>query len=263
MTKKWTLAAVFLLILAFSMPFFHSGRALAAEVRVTDDINYLSDAEEQKLESLASQISSRYDVDIFVMLVDQQGFSDNEARDVIESYGPTRYPNGYLGFIVNMSDRSYWVDAYGTDVRAIFVQDLTDRLSEIAYGELRDGNYYGACKGVLEEADRILAVKTDPMGWLKKPFIYWQDSLFVLGGSGIIAIVTAGLWTGIRAGKHKDKALAADAAVYGSNFVLSRNSDRFMRQYQTRVPRPKQNSSGGGFSGGGGSSGHTGSGGHF
>lgn len=230
---------------------------------VTDDAGLYTSAEEEQLNTKANELSAKYDTNVFVLTSNQTGFSDNYARDVIEAYGTENYPEGYIGYMVDMADRSYWVDAYGTKEREIFTQSIVNDLTDIAYRSLREGEYARAASNVLSEIGNQFEI-AQPMGWLKKPLLYPMKTLMIVGGSLLAGLIGAGILTGIKVSRHKDKGIAVAADQYGSGFRLTSHDDRFVRHYQTRVPKPKpQSSGGGGGFGGGGSSGHTGGGGHF
>lgn len=248
------------LLSLFFVSFFASVPAMAAEVIVIDDAVLFTDSELSEIESRAQEISDRYDINIIVATTYEPGFSDNEARDYIEEYGVGRYPEGYLAYAVNMSDRSYWVDAYGDEERRLFTQDVTDTLADVAYDELSDGEYAGSAMAFLNRMDQELQVRTDPYGWLKKPFIFWKRTLIVSFIATIFSIILTVFLTITKVNKHKDKQEAYDAAGYGSDLILNVNESQFVSHYQTRVAKPKESSH---SSSGGGSSGHTGSGGHF
>lgn len=263
MNIRKLLACLLALAAVFWLQGANAQRVYAAEYAVIDNYGLFTSDEIQRMEEMARKIADEYGINVLFVTDANYGFSDNYARDLIEDTGTGTFPDGYLAFCINMADRSYWVDAYGEDVRAIFTQDVTDSLSEDAYDRLTEGEYGQAAIDVLKNADRVIQVKTDPMGWLKKPLIYWERtaifSAIALAGSLL------GAWglTYAKLRGHHDKNLAYDASGYGSELNLQLNRNQFVSHYQTRIRKPKQNTSSGGFSGGGGSSGHTGSGGHF
>lgn len=233
----------------------------AAEYSVTDGADLFTYEEETKLEEEAERISREYDTHVMILTSNAYGTSENFARDLIEDAGVAAFPDGYIGYAVDMADRSYWVDAYGSKERSIFTQSQTDDLAESAADDLKDGDYYESAMGFLKAIERRLIVKTTPMGALKKPFVYPVTTVFMFIGSGVFALIAAWLWTAYKAAGHKDKGIAAQAEAYRSDLQLVRNNHLFSHHYQTRIPVPESRSSSGG--GGGGSAGHTGSGGHF
>lgn len=249
------LLSLFLLVPSLSL--------MAKEPLVIDDADLFTAEEEAVLEEKCEQMSSDYNTTVWVYTSSVPQYSDNYARDMLESTGESEYPAGYLAYGINMSDRSYWVDAYGDTVRSIFTQSKQDRLSDAAADKLKEGNYFESAMTVLEKADKRFYLKTTSMGWLKKPFVEWKTSLLLIGLSLILALVIALIRTGVKVGRHKDKKLARKAAEYEDALNLKHKEDRFVRAYQTRVKVESDSPShGGGFSGGG-SAGHTGSGGHF
>lgn len=233
---------------------------LTPKASVTDDARIFNAYDRRQLQEQTEEISKTYNLDVWVYTSKEPGFSDNYARDMLEHLGELEHPDGYIAYGINMADRSYWVDAYGSRAREIFTQSKTDALADDAKGYLKDREYYESAKAVLDGIRTRLEIKTDPMGAFKKPLIYWPYTLCFLGVAFVGAIGCALLWTGVKVKKHKDKKLATQADDYASPLDLQNRNDVFVSSYQTRV-KIESSSSGGG--GGGGSAGHTGSGGHF
>ena len=260
MKKIWKLAAV---LLAFWLVLPAGIRLQAAGVRVIDDSDLFTDSEEAILEEEASRISEKFGTNVFILTSDEYGFSDNYARDVVEEYGPANYPAGYVAYCIDMDDRSYWVDAYGERERSYFTQSRTDAIAERAFDDLRDGDFFGSARAFLDKTERNFKVATSSMGPFAKLFVYPARTLVAGIIALIIALASAGIMTFSKVRKHADKNMRTEADEYQGGLNLTDRSDIFVRSYQTRVRRPRQTSSGGGFGGGGGSAGHTGSGGHF
>lgn len=260
MKKIWKLAAV---LLAFWLVLPAGIRLQAAGVRVIDDSDLFTDSEEAILEEEASRISEKFGTNVFILTSDEYGFSDNYARDVVEEYGPANYPAGYVAYCIDMGDRSYWVDAYGERERSYFTQSRTDAIAERAFDDLRDGDFFGSARAFLDKTERNFKVATSSMGPFAKLFVYPARTLVAGIIALIIALASAGIMTFSKVRKHADKNVRTEADEYQGGLNLTDRSDIFVRSYQTRVRRPRQTSSGGGFGGGGGSAGHTGSGGHF
>lgn len=258
MKKFWTLAFVPVLLLLLFAPC----KIAAAEVRVIDSFGLFTPSEQEALEEKAQRISDEYDTNIIILAADESGFSDNYARDLIEGYGEEAYPEGYIGYAINMADRSYWVDAFGDRLRGYFPQSKTDDIADEAYDRLSDGEYYGSADSFLNNIDKRLAIQTSKYGNLSKLWVYKGRTIFFGAGAVILALVAAGGWTLAKVHKHADKKTAQEAELYKNELRLSNRRDQFIRAYQTRIRKP-ESSSGGGHSSGGGSAGHTGSGGHF
>lgn len=235
----------------------------AASALVVDEAGLLSSEEAAQIEQEAQRIAGKYDTNVLFVTSLQNGYSDNYARDLIEDYGVEHFPEGYVAYMIDMADRSYWVDVYGERERSIFRQSDTDKLAENSLDDLKDGDYYGAAREFLKGVDIRLDIKTSPMGVFKKPLIYKGWTIAFLMGSGVLALLAAGGWTYAKASRHKDKGLAVSAAQYQQPLSLRNHHDRFVRSYQTRVKVPESSGSSGGGFGGGGGGGHTGSGGHF
>lgn len=238
---------------------------------VDDGAGLFTDDEIRKMQELIARIREKYGLDTFVVTWDamedpsaQLGYSDNYARDLLHQVGEEAFPQGYLAFGIHMNDRSFWVDAYGQRAVDQFPVSVTEDMAEDAQDDLSDGEYGMAAIHVLEEAEKKLEISSSPLGFLKKPLLY-PGQAAVTGGLALVIAACASLFvTMARSNKHKDKNVKLTAEEYGRNFSLTSSRDVFMRHYQTRVPRPKENhSSGGGGISSGGGGGHSGSGGHF
>lgn len=233
----------------------------AAGAYVSDQAGLFDGDQEAALEQQAQQLSDAYDANVLIVTSNQSGFSDNYARDVIEQAGTERYPDGYIGICIDMNDRSYWVDVYGDRLRSIFTQSRTDDLGDALYEHLEDQDYAGGIAAVLDKAEKRLNLETGSMKFFRKAAVYPGRTLVIGIGTGVIAAVFALLLTYYRVTRHKDKGEAVQANDYSGGLLLRQRDILFSHHYQTRVPVPKSDSSGG--SHGGGSAGHTGSGGHF
>ena len=259
MKRFWKyLTMICTMMLIIQMPVY------AASSHVDDQASLFTDQEIQELEAMASQISQDFDTNVFILTDYEPGFSNNYARDVIEEYGTQHYPDGYIGYMINMADRSYWVDAYGDRERSYFNQSKTDSIAESAYDDLADGEFGQSAKTFLKKVDKNFKIKTNAYGPLTKLIVNKAALIIGVGLSVVGALLVAGIMTMSRVGKHRDKKVSVRADAYQDGLNLVARDDRLIRTYQTRVRKPKPSSGhgGGGFSGGG-SAGHTGSGGHF
>lgn len=236
---------------------------------VTDDADLFTDDEIEKMNEISRTIKEKFGLDTFVITWDYDaetpaGYSDNYARDLLCSYGEENYPDGYLAFGIHMADRSFFIDGYGSQITEEFPVSVTEDMAEDAQDKLADGEYGVAAIEFLDETEKRLEIIRTPMGFLKKPLLYPAAALATFGLALVIAAAIALLATYVQVKKHEDKKISLMAPQYGQNFSLTNSRDTFFRHYQTRVPRPKENSSsgGGGISSSSGG-GHSGSGGHF
>lgn len=252
------------LLLTFALGFLMLQPAplSAGTYRARDNAGLLSDEEISALEDQADAIARKYDINIILVTDIATGYSDNYARDYVEYHGEIMFPEGYIAYMINMADRSYWVDAYGSQMRDIFTQSVTDKLADRSVDALRDGDYYEAFAKFLDGVETQMAIHTSPLGVFAKPLLYPGLSLILTIASGTLAALLAWGVVAVKKNRHRDKKLAVDAGLYQGQLELTAHEDRFTHMYQTRVRVPESNSHGGGFSGGGGG-GHTGSGGHF
>ncbi|MCF0246025.1 MAG: TPM domain-containing protein [Ileibacterium sp.] len=256
--KKKLVKAGFLLLLVTSFFLFLPLNALAAESQIQDNADLFTDQEEAELKKEAAEIADKYDINVVIMTDNRTGTTGNYAQDVVDAVVRKKYPEGCLVFVINMADRSFWTDFYGHKNVAVLSQSQLDKIGNASMAELSDGDFADAAKDFLNEG--VTQIEIQRGGAIRKLTLYPGTVLLIVGGSCLAAVAIAGLWTFAKSSQHKDKRERSSAEEYGDKFALSRNSDRFVSHYETRVPRPKQSSSSGGSHGNSHSSG---SGGHF
>lgn len=256
MKKIWTYALSLMVLSLFVMPLpIH-----AATSHIVDDADLLTTEEEMELDKKANQIAQDYDINVLVLTTYEVGYSDMYARDYIEEYGEQHYPDGYIGYCIDMSDRSYWVDGYGPEVLGYFDQSDTDNISSATEDHLSDLEFGESVNVFLKRVDSHLAKETKKYGFFTNIILNKTAYIAVSVFGALAAILIAWLMTLSKVQQHKDKKINSKADEYSDPVHLEGKSDQLMHTYQTRTPIPKANS--GGYSGGGGG-GHVGSGGHF
>ena len=246
----------------------------AAEEPVIDGYGLFSDAEIVELTQACRDFTSRTGLDTAILSVDGSmvgGYGDADTIRFIEDYGDENLGENYIALIVNMETRYYYIDVKGNDAFAVYTDRRQEELGDTVVSGLASGAYADAARGFLQKAEEqyTYAHETGTYGTVQpaeeKPGGFRSG---ILGISGFLSAIMAGIMTRVRKGSHQEKRLATDADRYivpGTVNMLI-NRDTFVSQYVTRVPVVKQPEHDGHvttthMSGGGHM--HSGHGGHF
>lgn len=229
---------------------------------ITDKAGLLTAEEVRALEDRASEISTRYEMGVYIIALDDfQKYSNyrsisNAAMDIYDSYGlGLGEDKAGVTLMLSMAERDYNLDFYGSRADYAFTEAGRDRMEERIVSFLRYGDYYGAFSAWLDLCDSYLRAAKDgaPVGQGESSSADWQEDSEGMGFLAVIPGIVAAALTGAvlvapmrTAGQ---KANANDYVVDGS-LELTRRSDMFLRRSVTR--RPRQNNSGNRPGGGGG-----------
>ena len=229
---------------------------------ITDKAGLLTAEEVRALEDRASEISTRYEMGVYIIALDDfQKYSNyrsisNAAMDIYDSYGlGLGEDKAGVTLMLSMAERDYKLDFYGSRADYAFTEAGRDRMEERIVSFLRYGDYYGAFSAWLDLCDSYLRAAKDgnPVGQGEPSSADWQEDSEGMGFLAVIPGIVAAALTGAvlvapmrTAGQ---KANANDYVVDGS-LELTRRSDMFLRRTVTR--RPRQNNSGNRPGGGGG-----------
>lgn len=229
--------------------------------RLTDEADLLTDEEEELLLKQLDEISERQNCDVVVAAVDGlDGKSAMEYADDFYDYNGFGMGTEHDGIIllVSMEERDWGISTCGFGITA-FTDDGLDYISEKFLPDLSDGKYADAFSRFAELCDDFITqAKTgEPYheGNMPKepfdPFLILVDLAVGLGLGYMIAFIKKGKLKSVR-----KKAAAEDYTVPGS-FVLTVNSERFIRNFVTSRRIEANNSSSGGSTTHTGSSGTT------
>lgn len=229
---------------------------------ITDKAGLLTAEEVRALEDRASEISTRYEMGVYIIALDDfQKYSNyrsisNAAMDIYDSYGlGLGEDKAGVTLMLSMAERDYNLDFYGSRADYAFTEAGRDRMEERIVSFLRYGDYYGAFSAWLDLCDSYLLAAKDgnPVGQGEPSSADWQEDSEGMGFLAVIPGIVAAALTGAvlvapmrTAGQ---KANANDYVVDGS-LELTRRSDMFLRRSVTR--RPRQNNSNSRPGGGGG-----------
>lgn len=229
---------------------------------ITDKAGLLTAEEVRALEDRASEISTRYEMGVYIIALDDfQKYSNyrsisNAAMDIYDSYGlGLGEDKAGVTLMLSMAERDYNLDFYGSRADYAFTEAGRDRMEDRIVSRLRNDDYYGAFSAWLDLCDSYLLAAKDsnPVGQGEPSSADWQEDSEGMGFLAVIPGIVAAALTGAvlvapmrTAGQ---KANANDYVVDGS-LELTRRSDMFLRRSVTR--RPRQNNSNSRPGGGGG-----------
>ena len=229
---------------------------------ITDKAGLLTAEEVRALEDRASEISTRYEMGVYIIALDDfQKYSNyrsisNAAMDIYDSYGlGLGEDKAGVTLMLSMAERDYILDFYGSRADYAFTEAGRDRMEDRIVSRLRNDDYYGAFSAWLDLCDSYLRAAKDgnPVGQGEPSSADWQEDSEGMGFLAVIPGIVAAALTGAvlvapmrTAGQ---KANANDYVVDGS-LELTRRSDMFLRRSVTR--RPRQNNSNSRPGGGGG-----------
>lgn len=233
---------VFVIILSLFAAF--SVLAFADEgVRLVDGANLLTDSEEAQLLALLDETSSRAQCDIVVVTAESIGNANPETyvENLFKEggYGFGESGDGAL-FLISMEYRDWAI--YSSNLSDSTVEDIGN---DAAY-YLSDGRYYDAFVTFADGIESKLASSEDGDG----AFPLLRNIIIAL----VVGLVIAFISVSVMKGKLKTVRACNNAKNYvrDGSFNLKHSRDLYLYSTVTRVPRPKNNTSGGGRSGGGG-----------
>jgi uncharacterized membrane protein YgcG len=249
-----------------SLSFWPVQASSAREFILQDDADLFSASQEETLQNLGEQIVQKYDITIFILTSNEANSYDpsNYAYGLVETFGQSYISSGYIGYAIDMADRSYYAGFDST--QKDFELDIEDSqaISNAAYEGLSQGNYYQSALNMLTQSEKQLDIATSHFQWLAK---IKNNPVYLIGLVVVplfASLILSGLMSLFQLQKHKEKQEKHEANDYMESPVSSLAGRRLIHIYETRAPKPKpqdSHGSGGSFSSGG--SGHGGSGGHF
>ena len=219
--------------------------------RVYDPADLLTGGEESSLEAQLNDLSDTYDVELYLATYTAKAYYDDFIGD--EYCSEIRNLRGMDAVLLiityDLSDGRYYYDmyTYGRANSAISQKEVDYILDHgDVYPNIKGGNLSAGAEAFFDLSARAFEGRVG---------VSWG---IIIAVSALIAIVIALAVCGgvIAAYKMKKKSVDYPLDRY-AKLELSKNEDRFVREYTTRTYSPK--SSGGG---GGGGSRHGGGGGH-
>ncbi len=223
----------------------------AAPAYITDEYGLLTDAERNKLDQLAQQISEKYNVGTYVRVVngtEGMGIEDYaEYRYKSEGMGLGAQSDGIL-LIIDMDGRYYDICAYGDTANRQFTDKRKDNMANAFLGDLSSGYYYNAFKTYLNDCDYYLGTEVIPYQPAPPKM---SDFAPLFAFPPIVSLITVL----VRKRRNKTRGIRTTATEYipQGGVSLDRMYDMYLYREVHRVPIPQRaESRGGGFD-----SGHT------
>ena len=224
---------------------------------VVDQADMLTDQENIYLDNRAEEISSAWDVDIFIAVVEDM--DGESAGNYAASLNGSRYwwdSDDAVLFLLAMEEREWYIATFGSAI-SVFSDHQLDSLGYDAAAYFSSGDYYGGFSSFLsgtEDHFRSLQTGETVDGYL--PYAY--DSYYipkqrtvwsVLPVSAVIGLIVAAVALLIMRGAMNTKRRQHSAADYqaSGSFALRTRHDIFL---YSRVSKTRRQQSTGGPGGG-------------
>lgn len=254
---KKRIAAVLLFIFLWNIPVF------AAEQRIFDNADLLSEAEEAEMAAWVEEIQEKWGLDLAYVTT-----NDTEEKSVRE-YGADFYIAENLGlgetqdgviFVLDMGQREGQILTHGKAIE-IYTDYYIDEMWDNMAGYLSDGAYYEAFYSLYEDIDAIAgeyeAYQAEPDSYLSS-YQKEQRKEKTLGGLCIAAafsLAAAGIAVFVMRRGSKNIRPYTDGRAYlkENGVTYTTNRDSFVGTHTAMVPIPKDddhnNTHSGGFGG--------------
>ena len=257
------LAPVLCLAILISVPV---NAAESHPVRCVDEADILTDSEETQLCLKLDEISEKQQLDVVVVV------EDSLDGEEIQYHAADYYDyNGYgmgddfsgIMLMVSMDEREWYILTTGEGID-IFTDSTLEYMEEDILTYLSDGDYVTAFSVFAEKCDmKLTAVKNDIdtsdeyssdgyMDYDGESDIYVDNSSETKEAPGIllsiiIAMVLAIVPVSVMRGQLKSVHMQRGAGVYekGGSRKITIQRDTFLYHTINRVPKPKENHSGG------------------
>lgn len=270
---------ILLLLLSFSL--LLPVTVHAANPKVIDDADLLTNQETDLLESSAQSLADTYQMDVVILTVDSLGGKTSEAyADDYFDYNGYGIGDDFSGILllVSMEQRDWSISTCGEAIYAVTDYGI-ESLAEVFLPYLSNGRYYDAFRIYLQELETYFKAyrsgdpidgyigsydgpgtyqpgTQDEIVYYEEPFGF-SDVMVRLLVALVIGAVIAGIVLLVMRGRMntaKQQSGAKNYMVSGS-YNLYRCQDFYLYSRTSRT-RKQENNSSGGHGGGGGSSVH-------
>lgn len=247
-TKLLTSFACAIMLLCSVTPAFAASsedyRNVDATKKIYDYADLLTDEEEAKLKQTANKLIDQYGYDVFFITIDYNDTYSTEA--FIDDFGDFNgfglgNDTSYVGCIIDMDQRNFHISTVGNDCLTVYNDARIEVMLDAIQKNVKAKNYYKAADAFF---DKVEQYGNDTSGQTesisdKLPRSILFGVLTGLALSGIITFAIARQAKTIRKG--------SEAANYtDEDLVLTRQNDRYVRTYETKIKKPSN--SGGGTS---------------
>ena len=212
--------------------------------KIYDYADLLTDEEETKLKETANELIDQYGYDVFFVIINYNDTSSTQA--FADDFGDFNgfglgNDNSYIGCVIDMDYNNFHITTAGTDCLTVYNDARIEAILDAMFKDIKAGDYSDAANVFFDKIDQY---GNDTSGQVesitdKLPRSILFGILTGLALSGIITFMIARQAKTIRKG--------SEAANYtDEDLVLTRQNDRYVRTYETKIKR--QSSSGGGTS---------------
>lgn len=212
----------------------------ASVLRVVDDADLLSPAEEAELIAQLNRISNSLEFDVVVVTtMDSSGKSAMEYADDFYDYNGYGYGDDYDGalLLVNMYTREWWISTCGYGIEALSDYDI-DEMAEEFLPYLSSEYYYDAFSTYAQLCEEYVTAAREGE---KFPVIT------MLGVSAVIGMIVGLISVSVMKGKLKSvrRQDTASGYVVNGRINLHTRTDRFLyvHRERERLPEPSKGSS--------------------
>ncbi len=254
---------IFVLLLAVCM-LFSTAPVLAAEQRVFDYAELLSETEEQDIQYWIEDMQLNWDMDLAYLTT-----NDLEGKDIRE-YGAEFYIAHDLGmgenydgviFVLDMGSREGQIITSGKAIK-IFTDYYIDAMWDNMVDYLSAGDYYSAFYSLYADMSyyqqEYVVYQKDPDSYLSDYSEHQMRQTFLTttAVAAVFSLVIAALAVHSMKKKCKNVRPYTDGRAYlkENGFQLSVNRDSFATTHTSMMPIPKDDDNhhhGGGMKGGG------------
>jgi uncharacterized protein len=239
---------------------------------VQDNAGILTSSESEELSSRITELTDTYNVGIYLYTVSSRSTSD------IETYAEEVYTSNDLGLgtdsdgillILDFSDRSYDIAAYGSTANTCFTDYAKNRMEDAMLDYFGNDNWYKGYQAFLDEVETDLyygITENNPVDVNHDPMTLAKANKITIFAPMIVSPLIALAVCLALASKNRTAGKAVSAAEYSGTLNLSRHDDIYTHTTRQVVHIPRSKGGGGGGGGGGtsvGSSGFSHSSGHF
>jgi len=207
--------------------------------RYIDKVGLLTGPEARELSGKLDEISERRQFDVVVAVVDSIGYKSARlfAADFYEQNG-FGFGSGSDGIIllIAMENRDFAFVTTGYGLKA-FTDARQERLEGMFLPYLRTNDYYGAFTAFADGVDDFLAQAGKDKGRYRLNAAIASIVLAL-----IIALIVTGIWRSQL--KSVGRQNLAQAYIRPGSMVLTARRDIFLHRRVSKVPRPKNTSSG-------------------
>ena len=225
---------------------------------VTDAAALLSDAEKARLESAAAEVSGKYDVGVYIIVVDdyRKYYAASDVFGCAEgiynyySLGHGSERNGIL-LLLSMNDRDFALAAYGSAAHYAFTDYGKEVVIDAFLPELGDNDWAGGLNTYISTCASLLqsAAEGNPVDVPEVELSLFEALMFAFGIGAIIALVVCLIFC-LQMKTVKTQHSAGDY-IDRNSFELNARQDMFLHRSVVRqhIPKPDPPS---GHGGGGG-----------